>query len=56
MPLSLPASLVDQTQQREREDSRRWWPGFLIGYLPDDLERLRKPDPKAVKYPLQEEG
>ena len=45
----------DLAPERERSlDPRHWWPGYLIGYLPDDLERLRRPDPKALLYPLTE--
>lgn len=55
MPISIPAASVEQPASLERgQDSRRWWPGYLVGYLPDDLERLRRPDPKALAYPLQE--
>ena len=55
MPLTIEAKEVEQPQQREREAPYRMglaWPA--IGWLPEDLERLRRPDPTAVKYPLQE--
>ena len=56
MPLTIEAKEVEQTQQREREAPYRMglaWPA--VGWLPEELERLRRPDPTAVKYPLQEE-
>jgi hypothetical protein len=55
--LTIESKEVEQGPKREREhslDSRHWWPGYLIGYLPEDLDRLRRPDPTVLRYPLKD--
>jgi len=59
MPLFIEAKEVEQTTrlEREREVPYRMalaWPA--IGWLPEDLDRLRRPDPKALRYPLKEQS
>lgn len=45
----------EQPAERERSccavDPRRYYPGFVVGYTPQDLEQLRKI--AAAKYPLK---
>lgn len=47
----------EQPAERERSccavDPRRYYPGFVVGYTPQDLEQLRKI--AAAKYPLKVE-
>jgi len=53
MALTIEAKEVEQPPERERETPYRMglaWPA--LGWLPDDLEKLRK---QAARYPLQTE-
>lgn len=52
--LTVEAKDVEQAPELERAQ-RHFWPGFLVGYLPEDLERLRHPDPNELQYPLKEQ-
>lgn len=49
--LTIEAQDVEQPPTKERCNREEEWKWFL----PDDLERLRRPDPKQLAYPLREE-
>jgi len=54
MPLTIEAKEVEQSPETWRPENRIAWGGtLLVGRMPDDLERLRRPQhevPQVLKF------